>query len=713
MQRGVKPLKDARLSSNSIIPAKVIKDAQKGVEVEEGSVIVDGMAGGYSWVSDTASLRNIAKAAIEDINDIRDDLDPFRFEYVAFAETAVVQGYKHHLGVCASLLNKSSCFEVTVWEPLMNAPIKLLGVSHHILEATSASDFPTYTRPPHKEQPRKQRTRSSSFIELETKNTLPRSFHTLEDTHCAHLMSQVSQQGPCGSCYALAPLDVTRDVICLKQEKTVELSIADALGCSPGKLGPLKSSSSGLHYGYGCSGGPSWTFASFGVEEGFVRKGPYLNEDEMTHAAETMHNHFQREFTGSGSDESVCIYHNVADSIQFVTKNEKRFYMMPQQRQILPRRFCEVQFATDSPIQAFELPKTELGILQEQVGREPRIDSDAICAIKRSHESFDMHCLSPRGAQKTISYTTHLPHKICSCKLLDNPTGHSFYPYDQRRCQFDVVHPGAVACENRVERFIMRGPKSSHRLNLCHCNETTRRGYDNIQDMRITGESSMNECKRAFIDQSDLIFLKSTQYIHGELQMINALHQHGPLVAHMSTNRAFMEYQGGVFSPSGFDSQFGNFHSVVILGYGEEDGVPFWHCRNTWGSEWGEGGFFRISRGKNVFGIEILSVALEVNELDPARGKCFVTPPIDGDIFSQEKRCGKTTWQHDGSCTVTNICQVSDANSERRFELLNQPVATTGSQIHWKKSRILRPGEAQTFSGFGRCCVVHEFLDSG
>jgi len=67
--------------------------------------------------------------------------------------------------------------------------------------------------------------------------------------------------------------------------------------------------------------------------------------------------------------------------------------------------------------------------------------------------------------------------------------------------------------------------------------------------------------------------------------------------------QAFVNYTGGVFKDTTNATELT--HAISVIGYGvDENGVKYWNARNSWGSYWGEKGFFRIVRGENNLGIE-------------------------------------------------------------------------------------------------------------
>lgn len=44
-------------------------------------------------------------------------------------------------------------------------------------------------------------------------------------------------------------------------------------------------------------------------------------------------------------------------------------------------------------------------------------------------------------------------------------------------------------------------------------------------------------------------------------------------------------------------------HAVLLVGWGVDGKKPYWTVKNSWGTRWGEDGYFRIMRGKGMCGI--------------------------------------------------------------------------------------------------------------
>ncbi|KAH0552690.1 hypothetical protein KQX54_014135 [Cotesia glomerata] len=78
----------------------------------------------------------------------------------------------------------------------------------------------------------------------------------------------------------------------------------------------------------------------------------------------------------------------------------------------------------------------------------------------------------------------------------------------------------------------------------------------------------------------------------------------------MRIHQDFFTYQRGIYKHSNLDNNYpSGYHSVRILGWGEElvgnyQPTKYWLVANSWGTNWGENGLFRIVKGTNECEIE-------------------------------------------------------------------------------------------------------------
>jgi len=99
-------------------------------------------------------------------------------------------------------------------------------------------------------------------------------------------------------------------------------------------------------------------------------------------------------------------------------------------------------------------------------------------------------------------------------------------------------------------------------------------------------------------------FVSNYYSLKGMDKMKSDLYKYGPISCGIEVTDAFEAYTGGIYSEHKLFPMIN--HEISVVGWGKDaaTGEEFWIGRNSWGTYWGEGGFFRMATGKNGLGIE-------------------------------------------------------------------------------------------------------------
>jgi len=186
------------------------------------------------------------------------------------------------------------------------------------------------------------------------------------------------------------------------------------------------------------------------------------------------------------------------------------------------------------------------------------------------------------GGQPSGAWKWFTSHGVSSGgDYADIGTGNSCKPYSLESCAHHTTPPpGMVACDT-LPTF--KTPKCTST-----CSES---GYSTpySQDKHKASNSYS---------------------VKGVSNMQKELMEKGTLSVAMSVYEDFESYTSGIYQHK-TGSYLGG-HAIKLIGWGVENGTPYWICVNSWNTSWGEKGTFRIKRGSNECGIEGSVVAGDV-----------------------------------------------------------------------------------------------------
>jgi len=85
----------------------------------------------------------------------------------------------------------------------------------------------------------------------------------------------------------------------------------------------------------------------------------------------------------------------------------------------------------------------------------------------------------------------------------------------------------------------------------------------------------------------------------------------GPIYADLTVYADFMAYSGGVYEHVWGEALGG--HSVTLVGW--DDANDSWICKNSYGADWGDDGYFEIRRGDSDIGLHMVYVEVNASDL--------------------------------------------------------------------------------------------------
>ncbi|KAM8848610.1 cathepsin F [Synchiropus picturatus] len=135
-------------------------------------------------------------------------------------------------------------------------------------------------------------------------------------------------------------------------------------------------------------------------------------------------------------------------------------------------------------------------------------------------------------------------------------------------------------------------------------------GLESETDYSYTGKKQRCD----FLSRKVAAYINSSVEISQDEREIAAwLAENGPVSVALNAF-AMQFYRKGISHPFKiFCNPWMIDHAVLLVGYGERSGIPFWAIKNSWGEDYGEQGYYYLYRGANACGINKMCSSAVVN----------------------------------------------------------------------------------------------------
>jgi len=142
-----------------------------------------------------------------------------------------------------------------------------------------------------------------------------------------------------------------------------------------------------------------------------------------------------------------------------------------------------------------------------------------------------------------------------------------------------------------------------------HGNGDEKGNYPICYGRSYKPKACTKQCRKGFkreFEDDKYYALTSYTFKNDPKNIQKELMTNGPLVfTALRMYEDFLYYRQGVYEHKA--GRYLGLHAVRVIGWGEENNTPYWLVANSWNTDWGADGYFKIKRGNNECGIETIA----------------------------------------------------------------------------------------------------------
>lgn len=90
-------------------------------------------------------------------------------------------------------------------------------------------------------------------------------------------------------------------------------------------------------------------------------------------------------------------------------------------------------------------------------------------------------------------------------------------------------------------------------------------------------------------------------------------------------------------------------HAVALVGYGVKEEIPYWKLQNSWGSKWGDHGYFYMRSGINLCWIESSGLVTAIMDTSDSS----TTTPAPSTTITEQTTTSQSTTMEPATLTLT------------------------------------------------------------